>query len=66
METGTDEPPALFGNREFINSITEEVKINLPLLSDLGPLDGNNTRGLVMFSDGLVFEYSGFGITCTF
>ena len=25
-ESGTDEPPTLFGNREFINSITEEVK----------------------------------------
>ena len=28
----------------------------MPLSSDLGPLDGNNTRGLVLFSDGLVFE----------
>ena len=29
-ETGTDEPPTLFGNRDFVNSITEEVKANLP------------------------------------
>ena len=55
-EMGADEPPTLFGNREFVNSITEEVETSLPLPSDLGPLDGNNTRGLVLFSDGLVLD----------
>ena len=55
-EMGADEPPTLFGNRDFINSITEEVKTNLPLSSELGPLDGNSTRGLVMFSDGLLLD----------
>ena len=57
-DRGADEPPTLFGNRDFINSITEEVKTNLPLSSELGPLDGNNTRGLVMFSDGLLLDLS--------
>jgi hypothetical protein len=57
-EMGADDPPTLFGNRDFINSITEEVKTNLPLSSELGLLDGNNTRGLVMFSDGLLLDLS--------
>ena len=51
-----EEPPTVFGNREFVNSITEEVKTHLPLAETLGPLDGNQTRGLVMFADGQLLE----------
>ena len=55
---GADEPPTLFGNRDFVNSITEEVKANLPVAEQLGPLDGNGTRGLVMFADGQLMDLS--------
>eukprot|EP00969_Alexandrium_andersonii_P263949 11666309-Alexandrium_andersonii.AAC.1 len=50
-----DEPPAIYGDTHFLNSVVNELKCNLPA-GDEFPILDDNSRYKIMFRCGLVLD----------